>query len=78
MAKWLAGQTAVLMARVRTSLMTPDCRFSLQCKVIALLGFYDVITRPTAFIISLVNLVKMVNVLLLDGGKESRHSIIIS
>ena len=60
MTKWLAGQTAVLTARVRTSLLTPDCRFSVQCKVIALLAFYDSITLPTEFI-SLVNSVKMVN-----------------
>ena len=51
MAKLLAGQTAVL----------PDCRFSVQCKVIALLAFYDAITGPTEFIISVVNSLKMVN-----------------
>ena len=61
MAKWLPRQTAVLTARVRTSLVTHDCRFSVQCKVIALLAFYDTITGPTKFIISLVNSVKMVN-----------------
>ena len=52
MVNWLAGQTAVLTARVRSSLVTPDCRFSVQCKVIALLAFYDVITGPTEFITS--------------------------
>ena len=61
MAKWLARQTAVLTARVRTSLLTPDCRFSVQSKFIALLAFYDTITGPTQFIISLVNSVKMFN-----------------
>ena len=61
MAKWLAGQTAVLTARVRSSLVTPDCRFSVQCKVIALPDFYDAITEPTELIISLVNSVKIVN-----------------
>ena len=61
MAKWLAGQTAVLTVRVRASLVTPDCRFSVQYKVVALLAFYDAITGPTEFIIFLVNSVKMVN-----------------
>ena len=56
----IAEQTEVLTARVRTSLVTPDCRFSLQCKVIALLALFDAITGPTEFI-SLVNSVKMVN-----------------
>ena len=61
MDKWLARQTAVLTAQVRTSLMTADCRISEQCKVIALLGFYDAITGPTEFIVSIVNSVKIVN-----------------
>ena len=63
--QWLFGQTAltsvsivVLTARVRAS---PDCRFSAQCKVIALPAFYDAITGPTEFIISIVNSGKMVN-----------------
>ena len=60
MAKWLAGQTAVLTVRVQSSLVTLDCWFSVQCKVIALLAFYDAITGPTEFIISIVNSVKMV------------------
>ena len=60
MGKWLAGQTAVLTARVRSSPVTPDCRFLMQCKIIALLAFYDDITGPTEFIISIVNSVKMV------------------
>ena len=60
-AKWLAGQTAVLTTRVRTSLLTPDCRYSVQCKVIALLAFHDAIRGPTEFIISLLNWVKMIN-----------------
>ena len=42
-----------------------DCRvmfrFSVQCKVIELPAFYDVITGPTEFIISIVNWVKIVN-----------------
>ena len=44
--------------------MTPiirEIRFSVQCKVIALLDFYDAITGPTEFIISIVNSVKMVD-----------------
>ena len=58
MARWLAGQTAVLTARVRAP---HECRFSVQCKAIALPAFYDAITGPTEFIISIVNSVKMVN-----------------
>ena len=61
MVEWLAEQTAVLSARVRTSLVTPDCRFSVQCKVIAQLGFYDAITGPIEFISTIVNSVKMVD-----------------
>ena len=61
MVKWLAGQTAVLTARVRSSLVTLDCRFSVQCKVIALLAFYDAVTGQTEFIISIVSSVKIVN-----------------
>ena len=38
-----------------------DCRFSVQCKVIEPPAFYDAITGPTEFIISIVNSVKMVN-----------------
>ena len=49
MAKWLAGQTAVLAARVRAP---NEYRFSVQCKVIVLPAFYDPITGPTEFIIS--------------------------
>ena len=60
MAKWLTRQTAVLTVRVRTLLVTPDRGFSVQCKVITLLVFYDDITGATEFI-SLVNSVKMVN-----------------
>ena len=72
MAKWLVGLTAVLTELVRAS---PDCRFSVQCKVIALPAFYDAITGPTEFIISLFNSVKMVNmpkapVPLLGSGKS--------
>ena len=58
MAKWLAGQTAVLTVRVRAP---HDFRFSAKCKVIALPAFCDAITGPTEFIISIVNSVKMVN-----------------
>ena len=57
MAKWLAGQTAVSIARVRAS---PDCSFSVQCKVIALPVFYYDINGPNEFI-ALVNSIKMVN-----------------
>ena len=57
MEKWLPEQTSVLTARVQASL---DCRFSVQCKVIALPAFYDAITVPTKFI-SLVNSVKFAN-----------------
>ena len=56
MAKWLAGQTAVLTAQVRAP---HECRFSVQCKVIVLPGFY--ITGPTEFIITPVNSVNMVD-----------------
>ena len=42
MAKWVAGQTAVLTV-------------SVQYKIIALPAFYDAITGPTEFIISIVN-----------------------
>ena len=58
MAKWVAGQTGVLTAGVRAS---HDCRYSVLCKVIALPAFYDAITGPTEFIISIVNSVKMEN-----------------
>ena len=54
MVKWLAGQTAVLKARVRA---LPDCGFSEQCKVIALPAFYNGITGLTEFI-SPVNSIK--------------------
>ena len=57
MALWLAEQTAVLTAPVRAS---HECRFPVQCKVIA--AFYDAITGPTELIISIFNLVKMVNI----------------
>ena len=39
MAKWLVGQTAVITGQVQSSLVTPDSRFSVKCKVIALLAF---------------------------------------
>ena len=52
MAKWSAEQTAVLTARVRAQPV---------CKDITLPAFYDAITEPTEFIISLVNSVKIVN-----------------
>ena len=55
MAKWLARLSAVWTRAAH------ECRFSVQCKVIALPAFYDAITGPTQFIISLVNSVKMVN-----------------
>ena len=55
MAKWLAGQTAVLTARVRAP---HECRFSVLCQVIALPGYYDAITVPTEFI-SIVNTEKL-------------------
>ena len=61
MVKWLAGQTAVLKARVRASLVTPDYRFSVQCMVIILLALCDALIGPTEFIISIVNSVKIVN-----------------
>ena len=63
MAKWLSGQTTVLTARVNSNLTrdTSDCRFLVECKVIALLAFYDAITGPTEFIISIINSVKMVD-----------------
>ena len=57
MVKWLVGKTAVLMSQVQAS---PDCRFLLQCKVVALPAFYYAITGLTEFI-SLINLAKMVN-----------------
>ena len=51
MAKWLAGQTAVLSAQ---------CRFSLQCKAIALpLSMMPLLDRLS--IISISNFLKMVN-----------------
>ena len=59
MAKWLAGLTAVLTARVRAP---HEYRFSVQCKVIAVPAFYDAIAVPTEFIISIVNSVKNVNI----------------
>ena len=58
MAKWLEGQAALLTAQVRA---LRDCKFSVQCKVIALPAFYDAITGLTEFIISIVKSVKMVN-----------------
>ena len=61
MVNWLVGQTTMLTARVRTSLLTPDCSFSLEYKVIALLAFCDAITELTEFTVSLVNSVKTVN-----------------
>ena len=61
MANWLTEQTAVLTTRVRASLVIHDCRLSVLCKVIALPVFYDAITGPTEFIISLLNSVKMDN-----------------
>ena len=70
-AKWLAGQTAVLTALVRDP---HECKVSVQCKAIALPAFYDVITGPTEFIIFIINLAKMVNMpyswlpLLKDGN----------
>ena len=59
-AMWLVMQTAMLIARVKTSLVTPDCRFSVQCKV-ALLALYDAIIGLTEFI-CLINSVKMFNI----------------
>ena len=59
MAKWLAGQTAVLIDGASSS--PHECRFSVQYMVIALPAFYDAITGTTEFIISIVNSVKMVN-----------------
>ena len=56
MAMWLAGQAAVLKERIRAP---HECRFSVQCKVIALPAFYDAITGPTEFIICIVTSVKM-------------------
>ena len=50
MAKWLAGQTGVLKARVQAP---HDSRFSVQCNVIALPAIYDAITGPTKFIYAL-------------------------
>ena len=83
MSKWLAGHNAALTARVRAP---HECRFSMQffnavqghCTA----AFYDAITGPTEFIISVVNSLKMVNIPLawlplLDGRKESWHIIII-
>ena len=43
MAKWLAGQTAVLTDRVRSLLLTLDCKFSVQCKVVALLSMMSLL-----------------------------------
>ena len=65
MSKWLAGQIAVLTARVRAP---HECRFSVHCKVIALPAFYDAITGPTEFIISIVKIVNM---------QKSRYIIIV-
>ena len=59
MAKWSAGPTAVLTARVRFQLETLTAGF--QCKVIELHAFYDVITEQTEFVVSIVNSVKIVN-----------------
>ena len=42
-----------------------ECRFSVQCKVIGLPAFYDTITGPTKFIISIFNSVK--------SDKMARH-----
>ena len=53
MAKWLARQTAVLEARVRAPLVTPDCKFSVQCKV-SLMPLLDRLSSS-----SLVNSVNM-------------------
>ena len=39
------------------------CSVTVQCKVIALHAFYDAITGPTQFIISIVNSAKIVNML---------------
>ena len=56
---WLAGQIAVVTARVRA---THECRFSVKCKVIAAAAFYDSITAPTEFVISTVNSEKILNI----------------
>ena len=62
----LAGQTAVLTALV---LAPHECRFSVQCEVIAPLhAFYEAITIQTEFIVSLVNSVKTVNIRLYTLG----------
>ena len=58
MAKRLVGQTEMLPARVRAPL---DCRFSVQCKVIALPALYDDISGRTELNISPDNSVKIVN-----------------
>ena len=57
----VSGADCSVTAIVQTSLVTPDCRCSVQTKVITLLVFYDAITGPTEFIISLANSVKIVN-----------------
>ena len=44
MVKWLAGQTAVVTARVRPS---HEWRISVECKVIALPDFYGAVTGAT-------------------------------
>ena len=62
-----AGHTAVLTARVRPS---HDCRFSVQCKVIALPDFYDTITGATEFIVNSVKIVNMPRHDYLFFGKE--------
>ena len=58
MVKWLAGQTAVLTARVR---IPHECRFSVTVQGHCTGAFYDAITGPTEFINSIVNSVTMVN-----------------
>ena len=57
MDKWSAEQTAVLKVRVPHEYI-----FSVQCKVIDMAAFYDAITGPTEFIISIVNSVIFFNI----------------
>ena len=61
MAKWLVLQTEKLMAWIWISLFWHWLQVLSAMQGIALLAFYAAITGPTEFIISFVNLVKMVN-----------------
>ena len=61
MVEWLWWQTSRVRDFTCLRVRAPhECRFSVRCKVIHHPAFYDANTGLTEFIISIVNLVKMV------------------